>query len=568
MPKHESSELVRSRRAARDFTVPASAFAELPYNSLRLLAARMVDQPHFAWALSKNTSPHAAFESSWSPTSDSLFSRAVERGHLALARVLSRRRATLRSTGPDLFPDRFRLDVEFQPHALKALSAAGPSDERLWHARSWMQRDLGAKSEPNGIRARELAQEAQHALALGRPWLALRLCNVLAEMSPEALAGGTGGEPDLQPDISTWNLAAHDEMSFRQSWRASSANHESLSAHQSSSRTKNLFTSYSLLALLEFGQSQLLKAQGAGDLPPEFSELAGALGAMRQRLWHGGACTSPLDFSTLFKAHPFGPDDPRAQNLITDPHDLTQITSLWQDAACEPKAPCGTGILWDVFCNTFAGVEEVNPNPFAILPGPACAALWSLGKGGALVELGVERGFDPLPVDALLMTPGTSALAFKNPSSVLPELTRMRLDSGWGKVMAHTGVWPALGATGSLRSARSTMSKDKAKSVAVAKLVKAARMSEAGSTVKVDNETFLRSHITSLAVLCGCTSAAVALMRSGCTPPDIGLVNKELSIQGAWTDAEGRLTAYLDATVVKSVLPAFELLPTQRPFRI
>lgn len=440
-----------------DDELPASLFANVSKEAkIKLCAAAIKESPRFCLELLKGL-PSDAFNARQyelaeafrrgGESSDSLAGHALGKSSLALARLMfgkQRREFAVSGSPAD-------LDAWEKKRAKRVahLFDGEASDSQALRALGW----LGAPSEKlsPAKRAKRLDQDARMAFAYARPSIGLALCERLLAHEPEDIARATlpdledrrRGHHDPHPQLGAQPLDWRE--SSKERWVASAAWDKALpkAAHGVSSWERlgvncapTDIKLDSLLGLGAIWARLLAGAPSAGTPALHAQDLAAAgskLTSVCEKLWAKGALSSPSDYALRFMANPLDADAPQIKALAGGSFEqrLSTAHGIWRSAAMNGKAPCGAGIVWDAFVEAHQGLAlDIRENPFYSPGAEQCAAFWSLAGDGSLIELGIERGFDPKPVDGLLVAKGFMGTAAVGEKLAPPEVGFIQSPSG------------------------------------------------------------------------------------------------------------------------------------------
>ena len=438
------------------------------------------------------------------------------------------------------------------------------SDAQVLRARGWLRSALlrEDRSLPGPPRLRErcrpagashpewLAREAGMALAHGRPGLAALLCEELVALGQD---GAKAARPERGLDeISrcferlalpaiAWQADGEiDHQAWRKklSWEDDDEERSNRRAH---TRPKELLSSTPLAAFAHRWAMALEKAAPASPEPLRSLALASRLESASDALWRLGALSTPQDFKRRFL---LAPDEAESDALALRighlrPSDKQlMIAPLWLDACARPRKEIAGLPLWDLFCSRFQGaVEGVDPNPFLPFGSGSCPALWSLSLGGELIELGLERGFDPKAcsrVATLKSSLGRLAIATK----VEPFSTR-EWRPEWG-YHAALGEWQTLDGSVGVNACRVLSPKTKAGQTKPG-------LPLSKPTGSMSERQWMRSNFATLALLAGKPDLCQRLAQAGCEVPSTQSVAKEAREMGMGPDACGKLESQWNA---------------------
>lgn len=490
--------------------IPASAFAGMCAESLnRLCSDTAASNPRFSLAIAKMGAPLSPFVSSSRRhggfiAQKSAFFHALEAGHLGYARLLAARldaHARARNSTAAQAVESHGSTPAFHNQMFLAILSSGLADDKVLRARGWLWRRLGCAGSKLPV---QLDFEARAAFAHGRPAAALSLCRELALLDGRGVSRATSGRPDLPAG------AASIALPIAPGGRVKNLAFRSLLPNDSGGRTGDAdsasrasFDQAALLCLGAFWESKLAAAQPTSDGGP--GSLSRQIGLAMDDLWAMGACSSPADSARRFARAPYLAGSPQALALALASSASgfpLALAPLWVAAAERPEDPCGSSILWDAFVSAHEGLGPVGPNPFALLPSGQAAALWSLAGDGKLIALGLARGYDPKPIQHLLVHPGaTGELVRTQGSSLRAADARHALAKSYQSHPACQGVF---------------IDKERGPK---------ARRPVPGST---DEPTqWMRSNLASLALFSGHPAAASALAAAGCDVPDPALATAE-----------------------------------------
>jgi hypothetical protein len=496
--------------------ISASVFKDASAEALmRLCADTAATNPRFSYAIAKIGGIKTAFvadrrRSSMSDHEGTAFSNALRAGQLGYARLLAARldswAQTHQSSAAKVI-GAYEYSLNF-PKITKILLSSPIDDAKALRARSWLWTRFG----PEALKpARALADEARIAFASGRPAVGLALCQELLEREPDHIAGSTPYQlADLPSSaaklvIPVARFGVVDAAKFR-SGIASQSSQRGYGEQTDQIANAAAFDHASLLSLGAFWRSALDMASKI-NFDSSLAELGRKIGATMDALWIKGACSSPRDTAERFAALPYGPSSPQARAMaLVAPHDLARaLGPLWLSAAEQAEAPCGTQPRWDAFVQAHLGLHGISPNPFALLPAGQSPALWSLCGDASLIAMGLSRGFDPKPIQHLLVKPGACGQTFSSQGATLrPNVFHHPLAQNHPyQILACPVLF--IDKERTARSKRPTLG-------------------------AIDKSTgWARSTLSSIALLCGHEAAARALSKAGCDSPDATLASEEIS---------------------------------------
>lgn len=476
-----------------------------------------------------------------------------ESGQLAHELVTTSRHAPRSMLGAALFAGQrgaariWARPAQFQDNLPKASSAAPwpewadaldspATDAQIQRMFPWLFPFLCSASGISPHSPVMAASCATLAFARGRPALGLFIAKKLLQYPAPELAKATSS--------SRWHQCA--EISAEQFVKARlasphSAETPNLAAWDSgllSAETSNLHEKFvrgdkprdlsdcSLLSLMRawaaLAEAQSSSAEGSG------RKLSAELSAVADDLWHRGAMSSPEEYARRFRQDPPSEISPQIQFISGLPTQEREraLSQIWLQACAEPNAACGGGALWDVFVQRhLATGSPIHENPFLPIFEDQTPALWSLIHGGELIELGIERGFDPRPSEMALV----EKTAVLHLSRRLDNF-RAGLDSRLGRSLRIAGAAVATSASG-------------------ARLREGSQLGE-----------HTRISLSSLCIAAGAVKAARALAAAGARKPSqpwLALGNN-LSLH---TEDKQRLAAFFDSYAL------YESIATPGPSR-
>lgn len=470
--------------------------------------------PGLAFELSKTFPAEKAFEEvheeSWrgakNPTRGA-FGAALAGGHLALARLwaFKRRREPQQESGSSR-----KAPPATWRSAMETLNASRLDDEQIWRARGWLALACGKDERlgPLALSASELVETAIESFCAGRPKLgmlwALELLERPAVEVARASAAATPWPSRLRPGL--WGESCQDRTRL-----AKVFNDASKADRDQFGRALAKASDCALLEHLSYWSQELA---------PSDPLASAALEELGARLWDHGAFAEPKRHASLFAVRPYGAEDPRAELCVEAAKTMgpdagalaargskalegerAVFAALLARAAASPDMQEGDAKAWDAFVQAHAGALQASPNPFTAC-GPSSAALLSLAGDARLIEIGLERGFDPAPSHWVLAAPGAMIKAFEHERLNEPALAR----AAWG-FCSHAALPPGV----ALAPEPEGRGKGSARKDGLAwvdtKGQKGAISASEGWTLQ---------SLASLALACGRMKTARALAKAGC----------------------------------------------------
>lgn len=401
----------RRRRQIKPEIISIEAFVDLDQAAKASACAALASAaPRFALALSSTMGPGASDIFTQNTHSGrSMIGEAIFSGQSGLARIWARQL----TTAPAKLPQRRR---QVWNEWLEAL-ASPATEPQLLRIFAWLSPALAAAAGEAKDDPAMLASRAIEAFAQGRPWTGLRIAERLLTCAPSELAeatapsfgtiGSAAPSAEFAQTRSSW--IAPDGSALAGEWTSDFLSCETRAIMDDSfvrlPEIPCTLLSCSLLSLIgawtALAASQPASSEGA-------HILAGQLRNLGNELWLRGAMSSPNDYARRFKASPLSKESAQIRYIarLSIHSQQLALSQLWLQACAKPRAPCGDGILWDAFVERHAHLGlPIYANPFAPILDGQTPALWSLVHGGELIELGVERGFDPRPTEMLLAKP-------------------------------------------------------------------------------------------------------------------------------------------------------------------
>lgn len=507
--------------------LPASLFGDVSTGAkIKLCAAALKESPRFCLELLKSLPKDAftarqynladSFRGGAGEGQDTMAARALFSGSLALSRLMFGRQR--RGAGQP----KSQVDIDASENAraerVMHLFGGEANDKQALKALAW----IGAPSEqlsPANV-ARRMERDARMALACGRPSVGLALCERLLESKSEDIARATlpalehrrRGHHDPHPALGQkpleWSGSTQERWVAKIAWDKAMprADPEASSWERLGVNCVPADIQHdSLLGLGDLWVGLLAGAQQERSMGHHAQDIAAAgerLAALCEKLWAKGALSSPSDYAKRFTANPFDADAPQAKALGSGSVEqrLSTAHELWRSAAMAATTPCGKGILWDAFVEAHQGLAlDIRDNPFHAPDSGQCAAFWSLAGDGALVELGIERGFDPKPVDGLLVAEGFLGKAVMSERLGQPEIAFIEPAHGVERGKIRLGL--------QIKGAFTRVGKQLGKPVA------------AGAPFSKD-KSFLSANFSTVALLLGLEKAAAALVSAGAASPN------------------------------------------------
>jgi hypothetical protein len=548
--------MANPRREPKIDHIPAEAFQGIsPQAKRKLCVGAVARAPGFVMEIAKGMPAGFLFETGLSERS--IIEQAFACKSIALARWALRRLAKDPASVPWRMPEHSAL---FQI-ALKS-TASDRQVERLgqWARAAFEAIDLDRARQSKNARRQEastaqrLAREAGQAFAHGRPALGALLCEQLLALGPEQAAQGAPNhsrseshhqvEGVLFPKLVWLDDGSLNASAWREGLKWPDREMRSFDSRpRDKEQSVENFANLPLPALARLWSNSLAE---------DGSELARALSArvkeVGDQLWAAGSLSTPSDFQRRFEAAPDEKDSDalarrRAALASLTPSQAQLLTSdLWIHAAAEPAFKTGPAQepLWDAFCSRFQGaVEGVDPNPFIPFGNGSCPALWSLALGGRLIEMALDRGLDPAPIDRLAARQGALG------ASIVSRSKKIISGPGWAPTWTELASW--------------NNAWQKTRSIGTLNLqaigsAPRARAAKEGTTLSPAEESsfssqpvWVRANVSSLAMIAGLPLIAQRLVQAGCLPPSCATAIQEARASNVPIDKVGTLESHWNA---------------------